>query len=64
MKLTIHHLKARWLVASMVAAVIIGEIVAAKVAETFTIRVPAVPVAAVCVGLVAAVVALLYDGRE
>jgi hypothetical protein len=64
MKLTIHHLKARWLVASMVVAVVIGELVASKVADWFSIRVPAVPVAAVCVGLVAAVVALLYDGRE
>lgn len=64
MKLTIHHLKARWLILSMVVAAIIGELVASKVADTFSIRVPPVPVAAFCVGLVAAVVALLYDGRE
>lgn len=64
MKLTIHHLKARWLLAAMVVAVIIGELVGAMVADAFSIRVPAVPVAAFCVGLVAAIVSLIYDGRE
>lgn len=64
MKLTIHHLKARWLLAAMVVAVVIGELVASKAADMFGIRVPPVPVAAFCVGLVAAIVALLYDGRE
>lgn len=61
---TIHHLKARWLLATMLLAVTVGELVAWQVTTALKWRFPSVAVAAVCVGLVAAGVAWLYDGRE
>lgn len=61
---TIHHLKARWLLAAMLIAVAIGEFVAWKITTANHWRFPSVAVAAVCVGLVASAVAWLYDGRE
>ncbi len=60
----IHHLKASWLFAAMVAAVIVGEVLGNVVCRTWNLRCPSVAIAAVCIGLVAAVVSLLYDGRE
>lgn len=60
----IHHLKASWLLAAMIAAVIVGEIVASGVCRALEIRCPTVAIAAVCVGIVAAVVSAVYDGRE
>jgi hypothetical protein len=60
----IHHLKVRWLFAAMIAAVLVGEIATWYASQLFHIRFPGVAVAAVCVGLVAMVVALLYDGNE
>jgi hypothetical protein len=61
---TIHHLKARWLIAAMLVAVAIGEFVAWQVTKAYHLHFSPVAVAAVCVGLVAAGAALLYDGTE
>lgn len=61
---TIHHLKARWLLTAMLAAVLVGELITWFVTQQFGWRFPAVAVAAVSVGLVAAVVSCIYDGRE
>lgn len=60
----IHHLRASWLLAAMIVAVVIGEIVAWYVTKMFDVRFPAVAVGTVCVGLVAGTVSWLYDGRE
>ena len=60
----IHHLKTSWLLAAMIAAVIIGEIVGSVVCRALDVRFPAVAIAAACVGLVAGIVSALYDGRE
>lgn len=60
----IHHLKARWLLAAMLIAVAGGEYVAWQVTRAFDWRFPSIAIAAVCIGAVAAAVALLYDGRE
>ncbi|PTX95729.1 hypothetical protein [Opitutus sp. ER46] len=60
----IHHLKARWLLAAMLVAVVAGETIAWSVTKAFDIRFPAIAVAAVCIGLVAMSVSWLYDGRE
>jgi hypothetical protein len=60
----IHHLKASWLFAAMIAAVIIGEIVGSVVCRALDVRCPSVAIAAISVGLVAAIVSALYDGRE
>ncbi len=62
--LRIHHLQARWLLVAMILAVIVGEAVAWYVAKTFELRFPAVAIAALCIGLVAAGASWLYDGRE
>lgn len=64
MKLAMHHLKARWLLAAMIVAVVLGEHAAWFVTKLFHWRFPVVAVAAACVGLVATVVALTYDGKE
>lgn len=61
---TIHHLKARWLLAAMLIAVAVGEYVAWAITKSMNWRFPSVAVAALCIGLVGAVVAWLYDGRE
>ncbi len=60
----IHHLRASWLFVAMVIAVVIGEFAAWFVSKSLETRFPAVAVGAVCVGLVAAGVSVLYDGRE
>lgn len=61
---TFHTLKMRWLLAAMAGATIIGEIVAWQITKLLNWRFPAVAVAAVCIGLVAAVAAEFYDGKE
>jgi uncharacterized membrane protein YjjB (DUF3815 family) len=60
----IKHLKARWLLTSMVLAVVAGELLASFIGTTFGVRVPAVPVAAFCIGLVAVITSLIYDGED
>jgi hypothetical protein len=60
----IKTLKTSWLLLAMVIAVVIGEFVGSLVGTLAGIRVPPVPVAAVCVGLVAFTVSLIYDGTD
>jgi predicted MFS family arabinose efflux permease len=60
----IHHLRASWLFAAMIVAVVIGETLAWYISRILDWRFPAVAVGAVCVGLVAAAASWLYDGRE
>ncbi len=61
---TFHTLKARWLLTAMVLTVVLGEIIAWYVTRLFHWRFPAVAIAAVCVGLVGALVAEFYDGQD
>ncbi|MDO8541385.1 MAG: hypothetical protein Q7S40_13175 [Opitutaceae bacterium] len=61
---TFHTLKASWLLAAMILVAVVGEFIAWHVTQFFHWRFPAVAIAAVCVGLVAAVVAEFYDGRD
>jgi hypothetical protein len=60
----IHHLRASWLFVAMVIAVALGESVAWFISKSFDLRFPSVAVGAVCIGLVAGGVSVLYDGRE
>ncbi len=60
----IHHLRASWLFAAMLVAVVAGEFVGWWVCRALDVRFPAVAIAAVCVGLVALSVSYLYDGSE
>lgn len=60
----IHTLKARWLLLAMLLTTVIGETLAWQLARTFQFRFNAVTVAALCIGLTAAVVAVIYDGRD
>lgn len=57
-------LKTSWFVAAVVAAVLAGEILRRAAVQTLDLRVSAVPIAALCIGLVAVVVALTYDGTD
>ena len=57
-------LKTSWFLLAMIVAVVIGELIGKAVANAFAVRVPAVPVAALCVGLVAFTVSLIYDGTD
>jgi uncharacterized membrane-anchored protein len=61
---TLHVLKARWLLLAMVAVTTLGEIIAWQATRSFGVRFAPAAVAAVCVGLTAAVVAWLYDGHD
>ena len=60
----IHHLTASWLLVAMVIAVALGETIALTVSKAFSFRCPVVAVAALCIGLVAGGVSLIYDGSE
>jgi VIT1/CCC1 family predicted Fe2+/Mn2+ transporter len=60
----IHHLSTTGLVAATAVAVIIGETIGWYVTRLLDIRFPAFTVGMVCIGLVAATVSVLYDGRE
>jgi hypothetical protein len=48
----------------MLAAVVVGEFASWYASQLLNVRFPPVAVGAVCVGLVAAVVAWCYDGNE
>ena len=60
----IHHLSTAGLLAATAVAILIGETIGWYVAKAFDLRFPAFTVAVLCVGLVAAGVSILYDGRE
>lgn len=57
-------LKTSWFLSVMTVAVIFGEILRRMLVETFDLRLPGLPVAALCVGVVAVTVSLFYDGSE
>ena len=57
-------LKTSWFMSSLIVAVIGGEILRRMVIESFALRVPALPVAALCVGGMAFAISLLYDGND
>lgn len=57
-------LKTSSFVSAVVAAVLAGEVIRRALMQALELRVPAIPVAALCVGLVAAVIALTYDGTD
>jgi len=60
----IHHLKTSWLFAAIVAAVIVGELVGSVVCRALDMRCPSVAIAAISVGVVLALVSVVYDGTE
>lgn len=60
----IHHLKTSWLLLAMIVAVVLGETVGWLITRALDVRFPVVAVAALCVGVVAASVSVLYDGDE
>jgi hypothetical protein len=54
----------RWLVLAMLLVTAIGELLAWQACNALGFRFPALAIGAVCVGLTATVVSLLYDGHE
>jgi hypothetical protein len=60
----IHTLKARWLLLAMLLVTVLGETLVWQISRSFHLRFAPVPVAAICVGLTAVVVAWIYDGRD
>lgn len=60
----IHHLRASWLIAAVLVAVVIGEVTASYVSRMLDVRCPSVAVGAICVALVVGAVSVLYDGCE
>ena len=60
----IHHLSTLGLLSAMAVAVVIGELAAWSLTRAFDLRFPAFTVAVFCVGVVAAIVSVIYDGRE
>lgn len=60
----IHHLSTAGLLAACVGAVIVGEATAWYVTKALDMRFPVFTVGVVCIGIVAAAVSFLYDGRE
>lgn len=57
-------LKTSWFLSVMTVAVIFGEILRRLLVENFGLRLPGLPVAAFCVGIVAVAVSLVYDGSD
>lgn len=60
----IKHLRTPWLLGAMIVATVVGEFLAWKICGVLGLRFPPVPVAALCVGAVAAFVAWQYDGVD
>jgi hypothetical protein len=60
----IKHLRASWLLLAMLIVVTLGEVIAWQICTAFGWRFPAVTIAAVCIGLVAAFVSWQYDGLD
>ncbi len=58
------HLRASWYFSSMAAAVVVGLMLGNLVEKSFGLHVPMVPLAALCIGAVALVVSLIYDGND
>lgn len=59
----LHTLRTPWFVLAMVVAVTIGELVAWQISRAYHVRFAPALVAAICVGLVAFIVSLIYDGE-
>lgn len=60
----IKHLKARWLIAAMVVAILFGELIAWQISRSFGVRFVPVLAAAASVLAVAIFVSFSYDGTE
>lgn len=60
----LHTLKAGWLLLAMLAAVAVGEVIAWQISRAYDVRFAPALVAALCLGLVAFVVSLIYDGTD
>lgn len=63
MKLT-RKFKDSWFYSAVIAAVVIGEVVAWVVAENFGLRANPLVVGFLCVGLVAALTSVLYENID
>jgi hypothetical protein len=57
-------LKASWYFGSMAVAVVLGLLAAKAVEKTWGLRIPPIPLGALCVGLVAVTVSFIYDGTD
>lgn len=58
----LHALKTGWLWISMLAAIGVGELVAWQISRAYDVRFAPALIAALCLGLVAFVAALIHDG--
>jgi hypothetical protein len=63
MKIT-HTFKGSWFLLAMIVAILIGEIVAWEVSSRLGIRNNPLVVAFLCMGLVAAIASVLYEGAD
>ena len=61
---TTRTFKGTWFLFAMVVAILIGEIVAWEASNRLGIRSNPLVVAFLCMGLVAAIASVLYDGAE
>jgi hypothetical protein len=64
MKATRPTFKGSWFLAAVVAAILIGEVVAWEISSHFGMRNNPWVVAFLCAGLVAAIASVLYDGAD
>lgn len=61
---TARKFKDSWFYTAVVVAIVLGELVAWFVSENFGLRNNPLVVGILCIGLVAAMTSVLYDGRD
>jgi hypothetical protein len=60
----IHHLSTSGLLAATAVMIVIGETAAWYITRALDIRFPAFTIGVLCIGIVAAIVSIFYDGRD
>lgn len=61
---TLRTFKGSWFLLATVVAIIVGEVAAWEVSSHFGVRNNPLVVAFLCIGLVAGIVSVLYDGAD
>jgi hypothetical protein len=64
MKTTRKRFNGSWFILAIVGAIVVGELIAARMASAYNLRASPLVVAFLCAGLVAAIASVLYEGAD
>jgi hypothetical protein len=56
--------KASWFLLAVLAAIVVGEVLAQQISDLAGLRISGLTVAFLCTGLVAVVTSMIYDGAD